>query len=62
MRGSPTTWSQPEGAAEPHNNTSIPQQEEQADTKEGKVIVNDKLDVDYKPEEPDPNVKLDAQE
>ena len=38
------------GAWEPENNSSVLQQEEQADTKEYKVVLNCTPDTDYKPE------------
>ena len=39
--------SQPEGAEEPETNPSVPQQEEQPDTTDGKVIADYKLDIGY---------------
>ena len=50
VRGCPTAQLQPEGTEEPQTNTSVPQQERQADATEGKVIADYKLDVDYKSE------------
>ena len=38
---------QPKGTEEPEKNPSVPQQEEQPDATEGKVIVDYILDVDY---------------
>ena len=46
MKGYPTASSQQEGAAEPENNPSVLQLEEQTDTEEGKVIVEYKPDID----------------
>ena len=49
VRGHPTPW--PKGAPEePETNPSVPQQEEQSDTREGKVIADFNPDVDYEPE------------
>ena len=53
---------QPEDAEEKETNPSIPQQKEQADTKDGEVIANYRQDVDYKPEGLDNENKQDAQE
>ena len=36
MRGYPIAWSQPEGTEEPETNPRVPQQEEQADARDGK--------------------------
>ena len=58
VRGSLTAQSQPEGAGEPETNTSVTQQEEQADTIDGKAIADYMLDIDYKPEGSDPEIKL----
>ena len=38
-------------------NPSFPQQEEQSDATEGEVIVDYGPDVEYKPEESDPEIK-----
>ena len=52
VRGCPTP--QPlEGTGEPETNSSAPQQEEQSDAAEGKVIVDCNLDVDYEGSEPE---------
>ena len=45
-------WSQQEGAEEPETNPSVPQQEEQPDASEGKVIADYDPDVDYEGSEP----------
>ena len=50
MRGCLSAWSQQEGAAEPQNNASVMQLEEQTDAKEGEAIVDYELDIDYEPE------------
>ena len=50
MRGCPTAQLQSEGEGEPETNPSVPWQEEQADTIEGKVIANYVPGIDYKPE------------
>ena len=57
LRGHHTAWSQPEDAEETETNLSVPQQEEQADATEGKVIADYGLDVDYEPEWSDPEIK-----
>ena len=62
MRENPTAWSQLEGIVEPENNTSGPHLEKQEDIVEGKVRVEYKLDVNNKPEGPDPNDKPVTQE
>ena len=51
--------SQQEGAEEPETNSSVPQQEGQSDAKEGEVIADYDLDIDY--EGSDPKNKLVAQ-
>ena len=59
VRGCPTP--QPsEGAGEPETNSSVPQQEEQPDASEGKVIVDYDLHIDY--ERSDPKNEPVAQE
>ena len=50
----------PDNAEEPETNPSVPQQEEQSYTAEGKVIIDYGLDVDY--EESEPKIEPDAQE
>ena len=57
MRGHPTARLQPKGTEETETNTSVPQEEEQADATESKVIANYKLEVDYKPERSNPEIK-----
>ena len=52
IRGCPTAWSQPDGAAELENSVSILQLEEQANEKEGEFVVDYEPDVDYEPEGP----------
>ena len=61
MRGCLTAWLQQEGAAKSWNNVSILWLEEQADAKEGKVMVYYKPDINYEPEGSDPNDEPDAQ-
>ena len=39
----------------PENSASFPQLKEQEDSKDGKVIIDYMLDLNYKPEVPDPN-------
>ena len=62
VSGCPTVQSQPEVIEEPETNPSFPQQEEQTDAVEGKIIADYKLDVGYEPEGSDPENKPDAQE
>ena len=58
MRGHLTALLQPKGEEEPKTNPSVPQQEEQADATEGKVIADQELDVDYEQEESDPEKSI----
>ena len=51
VRGCPTPQP-PEGTGKPEKNLSVPQQEEQPDAAEGKVIVDYNLDIDYEGSEP----------
>ena len=44
-------------AEEPENNSSAPQQEELSDAREDKFIADYYIDVDYKPEESNPDIK-----
>ena len=53
MRGYLIACLQPKGAIEPETNPSVPQQKEQADSAESKVIVDFNLDVDYEGSEPE---------
>ena len=62
MRSCQTTWLQQEGTVEPQKSPSVLQIEEQADVEEDDIIVDYNLDVDQKPEEPDPNDEPDNQE
>ena len=55
IRGCSTAWSQQKGASESKNNPSVLKLQEQADAKKGKVVVDYKLNIDYKPEGPDSN-------
>ena len=48
---------QQQEAKEPEANVSVPQQGGQADTARGKDVADYNLDVDYKPEGSDPNIK-----
>ena len=57
MRGCLTAWSQTEGTEESEKNPGVPQQEEQPDTTDGKVIVVYNLDADFKPEGSDPEIE-----
>ena len=52
---------QPEVTEMPEINPRFPQQEEWADTIEGRVIADYKLDIDYEPEGSDPGNDPDAQ-
>ena len=52
-----TPWLQQGGIKELKTNTSVTQQEEQTDAAEEKVIADNNLDVDYKPEGSDPEIK-----
>ena len=52
MRVCPKAWLQGKGTKEPETNLSVPQQEEQSDTAEGKVITNYNLGTDYEWSEP----------
>ena len=47
VRGCLTAGLQPEGTEEPETNTSVPHEEKQAGTIEGKDEADYKLDVDY---------------
>ena len=62
MRGHPKAWLQPEGAEETQKNINVPWQEESSDAAEDESITDYELDVDYKPEGSDPEIKADAQE
>ena len=56
VKGCLIPW--PEGdTKEPETNSSVPQQEEQRDAMEGKVIANCNTDVDYKPEGSDTDIE-----
>ena len=57
VRGCQMPWSQQEGTGEPETNVSVPQQVGQADTARGKDIVDYILDLDYKPDGSDPDIK-----
>ena len=57
VRGCLTVQLQQECTEKSETNPSVPQQEEQADAAEGKVIAGYKPDVDYKPEGSDPEIK-----
>ena len=57
MRGHPIAGLQQEGTKEPQTNPSVPWQEEQSDAAEGEVIACYDLDIDYKPEGSDPEIK-----
>ena len=57
MRGHPMLGCNKKEAVEQHNNACVPQLEEQADTKEGEVVIDSKLDIDYEPEGADPSNK-----
>ena len=50
-------WLQQGGTDEPEMNISFPQQQEQAYAKRGEAIADYDLDVDYKPDESDPEIK-----
>ena len=52
MRGCLMSWSQQEGAEDPETSPSVPQQEEQSDATEGKVIADYDPDIYYKGENP----------
>ena len=52
VRGCLMPWSQQQGAEEPETNTSVPQQEEQSDATEGKVIADNNPNVDCEGSEP----------
>ena len=52
MRGCLTAWSQTEGTEEPEKNPGVPQQEEQPDTTESKVIADYNPDIEYEGSEP----------
>ena len=60
MKKCPITWSQQKGTVEPQNNFNSLQLGEQADAKDGKVIVDYKPDVVYEQEGPDPNDEPDT--
>ena len=51
------TISPQRGTEEPETNVSIAQQQEQRDAREGKVIADYDLDVDYKSEGSDPDIE-----
>ena len=57
MSGCLTDWSQPEGMEKPETNPSGNQHEIQADTTEGKVVVDFKLDIEDELEQSDPMIK-----
>ena len=57
VRGYLTPQPQQGGAEEPETNTNVHQQEEQTDAAEGEVIADYNLDVDYKPEGSEPEIK-----
>ena len=59
LRGHLTAWLQPQGTREPETNHSVPQQEEQPDATEGKVIADYGLDINYEGSEP--KIELDVQ-
>ena len=56
VRGCLIPWPQG-GAEEAETNPSAPQQEQQRDTREGKVIAYYNLDLHYKPEGSNPDIK-----
>ena len=51
-KGHERAWLQLEGTEELKMNPSVPQQEEQTDATEGKVIIDYDLDIDYDGSEP----------
>ena len=50
-------WLQHEYTGESQTNTSVPQQEEQLDGTEDKVVADQNPDVDYKKQGSDPEIK-----
>ena len=62
VKGCLTAWSLREGTGEPQTNHSVPQQYEQADTAENKVIADYKPDVDYKSNGSNLEIEPDAKE
>ena len=57
VRGCLVPWPQQGGTEEPQINISVPQQEGQAEATGGKVVADYNLDVDYKPEGSDLEIK-----
>ena len=55
IRGCPRAQWQAEGTGESDTNPSVPQQEEQLDTTEGKVIAHYNLHINYDRSEPKDN-------
>ena len=62
IREWPTSWLQPDGMLESENRVGVPPLGEQEDVKDGRVIVDYKLDKDYETQGMDPNDKPVAQE
>ena len=52
VTGCPISWPQQEDTEELETNHIVPQQEEQLDAAEGKVIADYDLDIDYEGSEP----------
>ena len=55
-------WSEQEGAGEPETTVSVPQQGGEAEATRGKAIADYDLDIEYKPEGSDPDIKAADEE